>query len=366
MDVRGGSISSDTIASLLHTAARLDPVKLTFTVWVDENDLSGTIELPGFVRATNISLSIGIHMTVTLPAHGCEFPMLERLSIAFCRIDTGALISRCPHLRVLRIYGCQSYDTLMVHSNTIEELDVTHFGGCVDIVAPEDFRLYATMHKDFSMSLSAPMVQDQWWRCRLHEEHLNLGIHGSWCLSLLELMMTKKNGDIVICLNIRRPMTDYVLHSRNLQEMFQFPNFSILELCLDTSGHVYGAVVLKLLRICNGIQRLKLETNQNVGKNDEVCTPNCPCDQPQNWRTQNIFLFGLEEVEIQNFKGRGHELDFLKVMFRCASLTKVIVKLESKVSPSSKGCKETYKLFKANPAVECKVYQKRGKEVIYA
>ncbi|TVU37879.1 hypothetical protein EJB05_11222, partial [Eragrostis curvula] len=362
---RGDDISSGAVASLLRTAARLDPVYLCFLVSVDENDRDEIIELPGFARATKICLSIGLHLT--LPAHSCEFPLLERLSIAWCCIDTGALISRCPHLCVLHIFSCQSNDTLMVHSNTIEELDVFHFGGCIDIVAPElkKLRLYATMHKDFSMSLSAPMVQDQSWRCRLDKEHLNIGIDGSWCLSRLELI-TKEIGSIVISLHIRRPKAASVLHSRNLPEMFQFPKFSVLELYLATSEHVYGALVLKLLRICNGIRRLKLVTNQNVGNNDEACTPNCLCDHLRNWRSQNVFLIGLEEVEIERFKGRGHELDFLKLMFRCAPLTKVTVKLESKVSPSSKGCKETYNLFKANPAVECSVYQKRGKEVIYA
>jgi hypothetical protein len=49
-----------------------------------------------------------------------------------------------------------------------------------------------------------------------------------------------------------------ITHAQNLQEMFQFPNISVLELCLTTL-HVYGAVVLKLLiRICNDIRRLKL------------------------------------------------------------------------------------------------------------
>ncbi|TVU37820.1 hypothetical protein EJB05_11160, partial [Eragrostis curvula] len=362
---RGDDVSSAAVASLLRTAARLDPVDLYFFVSVDENHRDEIIELPCFARATKIHLSVDLHLT--LPAHRCEFPVLERLYISWCHIDTGALISRCPHLRVLHTFHCQNNDTLMVHSNTIEELDVSHFGGCIDIVAPElkKLRLYASMHKDFCLSLSTPMVQDQSWRCTLDKALLNLGIDGSWCLSRLELA-TKEIGSVVIRLNIRRPKADSILHSRNLSEMFQFPKFSVLELYLATSGHVYGALLLKLLRICNGIRRLKLVTNQNVGNNDETCTPNCPCDRPRNWRSQNIFLIDLEELEIENFKGRGHELDFLKLMFRCAPLTKVTVKLESKVSPSSKGCKETYNLFKANPAVECNVYQKRGKEVIYA
>ena len=98
---------------------------------------------------------------------------------------------------------------------------------------------------------------------------------------------------------------------------------------------------------------------------DEACPPNCPCDQPQNWRSQNISLKGLEVVEIKNFKGCGHEVDFLKLLFRCAPLTKVTVKLAPNVIPDSRGCKvkDVIKVFWANPSADCHVYNKRGIEV---
>jgi len=87
---------------------------------------------------------------------------------------------------------------------------------------------------------------------------------------------------------------------------------------------------------------------------DETCPPDCPCNEPQNWRSQNVSL-SLQEVEIVNFKGSSHEVDFLKILFRCAPLMNVTLRLAFKVSPSSQGCKETYKIFKANPTAECHV-----------
>ena len=99
---------------------------------------------------------------------------------------------------------------------------------------------------------------------------------------------------------------------------------------------------------------------------DEMCSPDCPCDQPQNWRSQNISLKGLEVVEIKNFKGCGHEVNFLKLLFRCAPLTKVTVKLAPNVIPDSRGCKvkDVIKVFWANPSADCHVYNRRGTEVI--
>ncbi|KAG2646877.1 hypothetical protein PVAP13_2KG549430 [Panicum virgatum] len=157
-----------------------------------------------------------------------------------------------------------------------------------------------------------------------------------------------------------------ITHARKLQEMFHLPDISVLELCVETCGHVYGAMVLNLLRICNAKQKLNVFVDCRASWTTvEACPPDCLCNQPQNWRNQNIYL-SLEEVEIVNFKGSGYEIDFLKLLFRCAPLMTVTLKLAAKVSPSSRGRKETYKIFKANPAVECHVYRKRGKEIIYA
>jgi hypothetical protein len=75
----------------------------------------------------------------------------------------------------------------------------------------------------------------------------------------------------------------------------------------------------------------------------------------------------LENVEIKNMKGSGHEIDFLKLLFRCAPLMKrVTVKLASKVLPSNRGCKEICDIFKVNPSVKCNLYSSNGDQVVHA
>ncbi|PVH65263.1 hypothetical protein PAHAL_2G450300 [Panicum hallii] len=362
-------LPAEAVASLLRAAARLDPADLSIVVaWVVQTDEMVPIEVPSFPRATSITLRLH-KLHLALPAQGVEFPVLERLSVTSGRFDTGALISRCPHLRVLELIHCWGIETITVHSPTIEELLVIsgQLRG-VDIVAPmlKKFTLRSDVSVDFGMSLLAPEVENLSWKCWSHGqfllpgESLAVGIDGIWRLVRLELG-TGRSG-FILGLDIGRSYC--VLQERNLQEMFPFPKLSILELCLDTRGHVYGGVVLNLLRICNAIQRLRLVINRDMWK-DEVCPPDCPCDQPQNWRSQNISLMGLEVVEIKNFKGSGHEVDFLKLLFRCAPLTKVTVKLAPKVVPNSRGCKNVLKVFRGNPSADCHVYLKRGNEVIY-
>ncbi|OEL33309.1 hypothetical protein BAE44_0005670 [Dichanthelium oligosanthes] len=167
-------LPAEAVASLLGAAARLDPRELSIvTAWVVRGDESvPTIEVPSFPRATSITLCLhNLPLTLTLPAQGVEFPVLERLSITNGRFDTDALISRCPHLRVLELIYCSGIHTIKVHSATIEGLFVIseQLRG-VDIVAPmpKKFTLHSDVSRDFSMSLLAPTVENLSWKCWSH------------------------------------------------------------------------------------------------------------------------------------------------------------------------------------------------------
>ncbi|CAN6168856.1 unnamed protein product [Urochloa humidicola] len=363
-------VPAAAVVSLLRTAARLDPVELSIVIaWVVGIEEFVPIELPSFARATSITLRLhDLHLTV--PAQGGEFSALERLSIKSGKFDTGALISRCPPLRVLELIYCWFMETITVHSTTIEELLVISGDQLqgVDIVAPrlKKFTLHSDVSVDFSMSMSAPMVENLSWKCWSHGQFVfaavatAVGIHGMW--RLVRTQLRTEGSGFILGLDIGRSYC--MLQVRNLQEMFPFPKISVLELCLDTRGHVYGGVVLNLLGIWNAIRTLKLVIDRDMLK-EEVCPLDCLCDQPENWRSQNISLTALEVVEIKNFKGSGHEIDLLKLLFRCAPLTKVTLKLASKVAPSSRGCKDAYEIFEANPAAECHIYFNHGNEVIF-
>ena len=93
---------------------------------------------------------------------------------------------------------------------------------------------------------------------------------------------------------------------------------------------------------------------------EEECPFGCPCE-PSNWRSQTISLFALEEVEIKEFKGYDHDIDFLKLVFKCAPmLKKVIVKLSEEASASNDGCAKIYNIFEAYSSVECTICTHAG------
>ncbi|KAG8080189.1 hypothetical protein GUJ93_ZPchr0007g4062 [Zizania palustris] len=102
-----------------------------------------------------------------------------------------------------------------------------------------------------------------------------------------------------------------------MEGITSLPNIEILSLVLFSHGHVIGASVLYLLRMCTGIRELSLK----LPENSEVlntCPLNCICDQKPNWRDEHILMKFLREAEILNFRGKGHEVDLVKLLLRAA------------------------------------------------
>ena len=70
-------------------------------------------------------------------------------------------------------------------------------------------------------------------------------------------------------------------------------------------------------------------------------------------RSQTISLTALEEVEVNGFEGDEHEIDFLKLIFKCAPVLKrIIVKLSHQASLNNFGRGKRYDLFRVCSPVE--------------
>ncbi|KAM0852089.1 hypothetical protein ACQ4PT_051991 [Festuca glaucescens] len=344
------------VSALLRAAARLAPANLVLTVWGHDKDRSVPIQIPRFDRA--ISMKLTVHnLQLAPPAQGAEFPVLERLSMSRCHFDTDALVRRCPRLRVLEVLQCD-IGTIKVHSPTIEELVVkqSSYTQCIHIVAPVLKRLTMDIRVWFFFTLScfsAPMVEDVSWECR--SSYPNIGVGQWWRLQRLKLLT--ENSARTLRLFIDAKLLRHTKHmppaERNFnQHIGPLPAFSVLELYLLNGEHVFGAAVLNLLEIRSTIRRLKVVIRHHV--DEESCPPECACDLPRNWRSQSVSLVALEQVEINGFNGNDHEIDFLKLLFRCATQMKTMtVQLSTNVLGSNREWAEIYNIFEENPSVEC-------------
>nr|XP_051231117.1 uncharacterized protein LOC127349406 isoform X2 [Lolium perenne] len=348
------------VSALLLAAARLAPADLVFSLWGCAYDKDGDIpiEIPSFERTTSIKLDVMDHVLIP-PAGAVEFPLLEKLSVVCCHIDTAELVRRCPRLRVFEIEVFPSQDVaanrIKVHSPTIEELvvkvdDVQLHS--LDIMAPvlKRFSLRVNMAKDFTVSFSAPMVENIRWDCLCEDE--NVGFGEKWRLCYLKLVMKENVGVLRMSISCEGELLPDRTFS---QEIAQLPAFSVLELYLQSKDHCIGALVSHLLGVCSSIRRLMVVIGQYVST--EGCSPNCPCDQPQNWRNEIISLKALEEVELTGLDGTENDVDLLKLLFRCAPLMKsmTVVLAPDSSLPTDQDCEEIYSMFEENPHVKCSV-----------
>lgn len=135
--------------------------------------------------------------------------------------------------------------------------------------------------------------------------------------------------------------------------------FSVLELHVQTLGHVFGAFALHIFdieRIRTNTESLKVILMRS--EDNEACPENCACELPNNnWRSQTISgtMTKLEKVEIKGFQGEDHEFDFLKLIFSCApNLKTMSVRLADDIAESNDCCQKIHDVFKAY-FMECNV-----------
>ncbi|XBI04475.1 hypothetical protein VPH35_132772 [Triticum aestivum] len=353
------------VSSLLRAAARLAPEDFVLALPCESTLYTHHVELPCFHRAISIVLNALFFFRV--PA-GVEFPVLETLSLSVCMIDIKGLLPRCPRLRVLRLKltAHWSHSTeLKIHLASLQELVVENaWIRSVDIVAPflKQVTMSTTNYILQDVSIMAPMMEKVSWQCR-YTRVLGKTCFGPWCLDKLRLETAERQGQPTsLHIHAYTNNKSYILlvDEDNCKQEIQkhmIAVFSVLELHLETVGHVFGAFVFHLLgmdRIGSAIHMLKVVLWRS--KEKETCMANCRRD-PLNWTTKTISLTALEEMEIDGFEGDDHEFDFLKLVFKSAPiLERVTVKLSHEGSSSSDICVKLYDIFMAYSSVECCVY----------
>ncbi|XBI50030.1 hypothetical protein VPH35_113505 [Triticum aestivum] len=355
-------LCADSVSSVLCAAAALAPVELRFTLTQWTRGPSH-VKLPRFHRATSIELH-GVSLDLEVAHSG--FPLLERLTLSGCHLDLAALIPCCPHLRVLTM------DAFTVHSASLQEVLVERRKPLQGRVNARLLKQLTTRSLDdkFGSTILAPMVEKVSLRCT----YPNLFTHGHalglWHLDLLEvgLESPERHGAAVLTqvevLSLHMSPKDSKFSLLDAERRFATEifshmgtHFSALNLHLTTRGHVVGAFVLRLLGIhYHGLRLADIRNLKIVLLRSEVkesCPLNCPCDDPKGWKTQIVSLNNLEKVEIEGFEGEDHELDLLRVLFRCAPMLKsVTVRLLEQDMPGDDWCTKVNIIFREYPYVE--------------
>ncbi|CAN6168073.1 unnamed protein product [Urochloa humidicola] len=351
------------VSSLLRAAARLAPKVLAVggdddaPVW-ERAEGVGTFDLPCLERTASLKISIS-EMSLAPPSSG-EFAALTSLSIIWGRVDPGALLPLCPCLRVLVLDYCLwPLRDAIIHLPLLEELVLdASFLECIDIEAPvlKKVKVEVLVDGKLSVSFSAPMVEQFDWYLR-YENEIDVAFGQLWRMdSVRGRHIQGQLSRLEIQLRADPDLFDEDWDFAEGIAQLQFPNFSVLKLDILTYGHVFGPMVFHLLQIRPVIQRLRISLKEN----DRQCTvnfpcsENCRCKQPNNWRSESIPLTNLEVIEIVGLQGKDHEVDFLKLLLRCATVLKTVnVRLVSGVSS-----RKLLQVLKEYPNVKCVAHSK--------
>ncbi|CAL5082942.1 unnamed protein product [Urochloa decumbens] len=186
------------VSSLLRAAAALAPAE--FVLHVTGGIQPGPVELPCFNRTTSIKLDL-FSVCFTLPPAG-GFPALESLHLENGHIDGAGMLPLCPRLRKLWALDWK-LDSVVLHSEALEDLAVyaTRQIRHIDIVAPAVKKLYLVAHygvrKEFSLSFSAPAVEDLTWKCETKAISYRFGvIWRMWSLTFSTFLQPLGNNQL--------------------------------------------------------------------------------------------------------------------------------------------------------------------------
>ncbi|KAF8759199.1 hypothetical protein HU200_010227 [Digitaria exilis] len=384
------------ITSLFDAAAALQPESLVVSVTAAR---PGVVTLPRLDHTKSITQDVcRVHLVPPQDQDG-GMPALESLSLRrYDGIETLRL-DRFSALRSLSVSDWRR-DSILICQPFLEELVLMASVQLrrVWIAAPSlkklTFHARAGVADDFSLHYVAPKVEDLLWQCTNYASHARFG--DIWTPRMVtintsepqvHLQHTPGSNMYTLSLGIWEGQV-FVLEGAEsfehyISSLFPVANFSVLELCIQSCGHVYGAMVLHLLGVYTLIKRLKVDLRklEVIGlfffmlyilhyrnNGEDYAALIAPRIQLNDWRNQAISLTDLKEMEINGVRGEDHEIDMFKVILRSAALLQKVaftfsLKSEQRIRSFSSKIRS---ILKAHPSVECKIYRCSGELVLSA
>uniref|UniRef100_A0A0E0Q5T0 F-box domain-containing protein n=1 Tax=Oryza rufipogon TaxID=4529 RepID=A0A0E0Q5T0_ORYRU len=333
----------------------------------------GVVKLPCFEKATELWLILGL-LGVSLPKSGvfAQLTALAFRDVRFTgRCDLGAVVSskRCPVLQKLQVHDSQDLYNLTIFSESLLHIELSdlHGGmGRLMIVAPL-LRVLDVRHCFY------------WRTYRSHSLVRDQPYAAVFTPALEDLIWVDAYDPTMVQFGGVERLRKLMGRSQYLMEAItMLPAIEVMSLELSKRGHAFGQCVFHLLRMSTGIRKLKLALRGGLKDSEERisvlstwfqghqadarCSASCICNRPQAWKTEDLFLDSLQEVEISGFRGSEHELAFLKRRFGWAAILKTFtMHLHLDLTVSDDLCKELLSL--ATPETDVKIYFYRDDDV---
>ncbi|TVU40473.1 hypothetical protein EJB05_13939, partial [Eragrostis curvula] len=328
---------------------------------VDEEDPA--FEIPCFDSATTVSLNLGF-LGIVMPPAGVFARLTELTLISVWFHGPPELIGdavsspRCPSLQKLGIKYTFGLANLAIHSESLLQLKLQKMYGlqqltvdapvlqeldvidCFDwnqpianISAPQLVSLFWKDSYDPSSVLFGNMEQPQsltltasnFYVYGPHDFLLNLS-----CLRLLEQFQAIHKLHLGLIYPKSIGNFQYLM-----EDLRKFPSLEALAVMLRNEGHAFGASIFHVLRMCTSLTKFALvQGPENDLEAQSTCQSSCVCDEPTNWKTEELTLNHLHAVLIIDMKGTDHEVAFLKRLFSWATALKSVKILYTSITAS--------------------------------
>ncbi|TVU51069.1 hypothetical protein EJB05_02474, partial [Eragrostis curvula] len=368
LSVESENASPESVAAWLPVAARrlsgdLDFRNMASGTQEDQwRAQRGAIELPCFESATVVKLDLGFLGLSLRPAG--VFARLTELylrNVHFhvpCELGDAVSSPRCPCLQKLVVSDTWGLTKLEVNSESLLYMDLTSLGGFrrLFIVAPALRYLgvagcFCHCDDPSAACISAPRVDWLEWMDLYDPSSVHLGEmeHVDWLetyqFSVYGLPSSTRNHSSVWLLQLFEAVEILVLTLvyEKVLDNYQYlmdcitmlPGTTILHLKVIANGHAFGASLFHILRMCSGIGQLDLDLWPHSTEEQTACPSGCICRQQALWKTEELQLNYLQEVEMTELVVNEHEVTFMKQLFNWATVLKMLrVTFHSSVTES--------------------------------
>uniref|UniRef100_A0ACD5VV12 Uncharacterized protein n=1 Tax=Avena sativa TaxID=4498 RepID=A0ACD5VV12_AVESA len=318
-----------------------------------EAEDTGAIDRPCFEKATAIMVKLGF-LGLALPPSGV-FARLGDLQLVDIQLHgqssgIGDLLSsqRCPSLRFLLVSDVRGLDSFSIHSDSLLHMKLSslHHLQQLTVMAPALKRLKVSscftdpLNPDLSVAnISAPQLTALGWKNviepssilldkMMHLEQLSVQLfivekeevfrHNHYCMKLLRRSERIHNLHLLIYYLLNIYIGPYWM-----EHMPRLPYITSLKLQVAANGHSLGATSFDVLRRCTGVKKLYLNfLPESQLEEQTLCPSGCNCDQPSNWRMEELALNYLEEIVIDGMRGTEHEMALVQWLFHWATVLK--------------------------------------------
>ncbi|CAM0908635.1 unnamed protein product [Alopecurus aequalis] len=324
----------------------------------DEAPESDALELPCFENATLINLEL--HLGLAMPPVGV-FARLTRLFLAYIKLQgpckLGDVVSspRCPALRKLTVHHAWDIGNIAIHSQSLLQIELKHLDGLRELTvkAPALKHFNATYcfaersrYNQPVANISAPQLVSLLWRDNYDPRFTQFGkmenlkwlatssfvvygrvgrnnkLHNSNCTeNLRRWHHCIQNLKVTLSFPSDITNREYLV-----EDITRFPKVINLTLDIIAKGHSCGPCLYHILRMCTGVRKLYLNLVDERGCREAqtVCLPGCVCDEPPNWKTDELALNCLQEVKVCNLRGTENEAGLVKKVFDWATSVKIM------------------------------------------